>query len=111
MLQEICETHLAQLASNATAFHNEQRHFGMTIQGCRYQNLPVSRYRVYCLERLREEYGSLAEADRSTVRALLPWPEATLIWSPEVVAKSGYDEARQAPFNKAINVYGDGVPQ
>jgi len=111
LLQEICETHLVQLDANARAFDQKQDKFEMTVQGCRYQQLPVSRYRVYCLEMLRENFASLHEDAQHLVRSLLPFEAASIIWSPEVQAKSGYDEAREAPFNKAINVFGDGVPQ
>ena len=111
MLQEIAETHLVQLTHNAQCYAKDQQHFDMTVQGCHYQHLPVSRYRVYCLERLREEYQALSEADQRKVQALLPYQSADVIWQPEPIANSGYDEAREAPFNKAINVYGDGVPK
>lgn len=111
MLQEIAETHLVQLASNAEAYAREQRQFDMLVQGCQYRNLPVSRYRVYCLERLREEFQSLATSEQNQVQMLLPYPGADVIWQQDAIAQSGYDQAREAPFNKAINVYGDGVPE
>lgn len=110
MLREIAETHLVQLRDNAIAFGKGQRHFDMAVQGCAYQHLPVSRYRVYCLEKLRDEYAALSEADQDSVRALLPWPGAGILWQDSIGAESGYDAAGEAPFNKAINVYGDGVP-
>jgi glutathione S-transferase len=111
MLKEIAETHLAQLAHNATAYGKDQQHFEMNVQGCHYRNLPVSRYRVYCLERLREEFTRLSAEEQATVRSLLPYTEADILWQDSIPATSGYDEAREAPFNKAINVYGEGVPQ
>lgn len=43
------------------------------------------------------------------MKTLLPYPEAAVIWKQTVPARSGYDEARAAPFNKAINVFSDGV--
>jgi len=111
LLKELAETHLVQLAANARAHAAGRTHFDMTAQGCRYTALPVSRYRVHCLERLREEFAALVPADRERVRALLPHGEAAVIWERDVPARSGYDEAREAPFNKAINVFADGVPQ
>ncbi|MEM7018900.1 MAG: glutathione S-transferase N-terminal domain-containing protein, partial [Pseudomonadota bacterium] len=50
LLKEVCETHLAQLAANTIAWHSEQAKMEMTVQGCHYSNVPVSRYRVWCLE-------------------------------------------------------------
>jgi len=38
-------------------------------------------------------------------------PQADVIWSDTIPARSGYDTEHEAPFNKAINVFGDGVPQ
>ena len=83
----------------------------MKVQGCECVNLPVSRYRVACLERLREAHAELDEAQQKTVRALLPHPGAAVLWDPTFSTRSGYDEERRAPFNKAINVYGTGVPR
>ncbi len=105
MLKEIAETHMVQLRENAIAHENSQSHFEMTAQNCRYKKLPVSRYRVYCLERLREQFNELSSEHQDKVKALLPHPEYTLIWNDEVTANSGYDVERQAPFNMAINVF------
>lgn len=111
LLKEIAETHLVQLTHNAEAYGSEQSHFEMTVQGCHYRSLPVSRYRVWCLEKLREAYADLSGAGQDAVQRLLPYPTASILWQPEAPAKSRYDEERLAPFNKAINVYGDGVPK
>ncbi len=111
MLKEICETHLGQLAANAIAYSLGPRRFDMKIQECDYSRMPVSRYRVACLERLREAFVELADADQRMVRALLPYPEASILWSSEIPASSGYDPERLAPFGKAVNVYAMGVPR
>ena len=111
MLREIAETHLVQLARNAEAFERSESHFDMDVQGCCYRRLPVSRYRVYCLERLREGFALLPGQDQQKVKALLPYPQAVVLWQGVPTARSAYDEAGQAPFNKAINVFGDGVPR
>lgn len=111
MLREVCETHLEQLAANAVAYATGPGRFAMTIQTCEYVEMPVSRYRVACLERLREAFTKLEGSDQSAVRALLPHPEAEILWSTTPAAASGYDEERLAPFGKAINVYASGVPR
>lgn len=105
MLKEIAETHIVQLRENAIAFGKTQTSFEMTVQGCHYKKLPVSRYRVYCLERLREQFAELSPEHQDKVKTLLAHPEYTLIWESDVTANSGYDVERQAPFNKAINVF------
>ena len=83
----------------------------MRIQQCEYIEMPVSRYRVACLERLREAFAELESHDRSTVRALLPHSQAEILWSTSIAASSGYDEERLAPFGVAINVYASGFPR
>jgi glutathione S-transferase len=111
MLREICETHLEQLAANVAAYADGPRRFAMTIQECGYVNMPVSRYRVACLERLRESFTNLLGSDQDSVRKLLPYSQAEILWSPTIAASSGYDEDREAPFGKAINVYAKGYPR
>ncbi|MCP5181325.1 MAG: glutathione S-transferase family protein [Pseudomonadales bacterium] len=110
LLREIAETHLEQLARNAEAYARGASHFDMTVQGCRYTRLPVSRYRVHCLEQLRAAWAGLSADDASRVQLLLPYDQAGVLWQPEPPARSDYDTAGEAPYNKAINVYGDGVP-
>jgi glutathione S-transferase len=111
MLKEVAETHLVQLAVNAEAYAQRLSHFDMTVQGAHYKRLPVSRYRVWCLEVLREAFAALEPGEQKQVHALLPYPPAEVLWRETIPATSGYDEAKEAPFNKAINVYGDGVPR
>lgn len=105
MLEEIAQTHLVQLRENTLAHSRRESDFDMTVQGCRYRRIPVSRYRVYCLERLREHFAALDGPEQEEVEALLSYPECELLWQPGVPARSGYDVERQAPFNRGINVY------
>lgn len=110
LIREACDTHLVQLRENARAYQREQSHFEQEIQGCHYRRLPVSRYRVWCLEELRRHWRELADAERSALRSQLSEP-ASVLWEPEPVATSDYDPERRAPFNRAINVFGTGVPR
>lgn len=75
-----------------------------------YTDMPISRYRVYCLERLREHYQALDDAGQAAVKKLLPYPEAGILWEPSFDVTSGYDEDRHLPYGHAINVYGQGTP-
>lgn len=111
MLKEICETHLQQLTANAAAFAAGQTRFEMVVQGCQYQDMPISRYRVYCLERLREHFQALDETSQTRVKSLLPYSEAEILWAPAFDVASGYDEDRHLPYGHAINVYGEGTPE
>ncbi|MEO1476196.1 MAG: glutathione S-transferase N-terminal domain-containing protein [Pseudomonadota bacterium] len=110
LLKEVCETHLQQLNANAAAYAEETSAFDMTVQGCIYTDMPVSRYRVYCLECLRASFAALSEADQDKVRALLPYSEAEILWRDTIEARSGYNEDGHLPYGPAINVYGEGTP-
>jgi len=105
LLREVAETHMVQLAANAQAYNAGRKRFAMSVQGCQYEDIPTSRYRVYCLERLREHFAALDATSQEAIKALLPHPECALIWQTTVPAHSGYDPDRQAPFNKAIKVF------
>lgn len=110
LLKEACETHLVQLAENARAYGAGASKFAMTVQGCDYINMPVSRYRVWCLEQLRECFASLNLADQDEVKAILPYTGADILWADKGVAASNYDTERRLPYGKAINVYSEGTP-
>ena len=110
LLREICETHLVQLAANAEAYASSAKSFNMTVQGCAYSGLPVSRYRVYCLEELRRAFAALTPEDQESVRSVLSFPEANVLWSEKPPSNSGYNADRHLPYGPAINVYGDGTP-
>lgn len=110
LLLEICETHLAQLRQNAEAYSDGRKRFHQTIQDCRYHNVPVSRYRVWCLEELRRHFNGLTEEIQSRLKSVLTSTEAQILWDDTKFKASEYDNERRAPFNRAINVYGTGVP-
>ena len=111
LLKEICETHLVQLAANASAYARDAKSFEMVVQGCRYKDMPVSRYRVYCLECLRASFAALAPAAQQQIRQLLAYPEAEILWQAEAPAASNYNVDQHLPYGAAINVYGnDGTP-
>lgn len=110
LLDEVCQTHLAQLRQNAAAYSDGKRRFNQTVQACDYRNVPMSRYRVWCLEELRREFSDLADADKARVTSVLPDPNAAILWDGTEVKPSGYDPDRLAPFNRAINVFEGGTP-
>ncbi len=110
LLREACETHLSQLRQNAEARGRNLGRYDQLIQGCQYKQVPSSRYRVWCLERLRAEWAQLDEPARIALREHLPEPEAAVLWDESPVVASDYDSEGLAPFNRAINVFGRGVP-
>ncbi|MBI1814034.1 MAG: glutathione S-transferase family protein [Deltaproteobacteria bacterium] len=105
ILDEIGSAYLPYLCANAEAWKAKQRRFDVTIQSVPYQDLPTSRYRVWCLERLRVHCNALAEAARREARALL---ERHGCWEPlwrVVDPDSGHDPEGRAPFAHGINVF------
>jgi glutathione S-transferase len=105
ILDEIGATHLEHLCANAEAWKAGRRRFGVTIQGVGYRRLPTSRYRVWCLERLRAHFAALSEPDQGAARALL---EKHACWEPlwrVEGAASGLDPEGLAPFAPGERVY------
>ena len=64
---------------------------------------------MWCLERLRKEYGELNVDQQQQLRSLLQFPGAEILWTEDFEPRSGYDEKGEAPFNRAINVHEKGV--
>jgi len=110
LLNECCETNLAQHRQNAEVFGNSTSRYDLDVQGVTYEKVPSSRYRVWCLEELRREWDALDSVVQGKLKATLTCPEAAVLWDGSEFAPSDYDTDRKAPFNKAINVFGDGVP-
>jgi hypothetical protein len=105
LLQEISETHLPNLAANAIAWGEGKKQYAVTIQGTAYTDLPVSRYRCWCLEQLQAQFGDLPAASRDAVRTLLEdqggWESLWQVEEP----RSDYDPQGQAPFAVGLKVY------
>lgn len=105
ILREIGDGYLPYLSANADAWKGRAKRFDVELQGARYQRLPVSRYRVWCLERLRAHFEGLAPDAQQQARMLL---ETNGCWEPfwrvEAPA-SGYDPAGEAPFARGLPVF------
>jgi len=77
------------------------------IQETLYRGLPTSRYRVWCLEKLQEQYRSLDDQSRARVDTLCGSACKQEPLFDEVNPNSGYDHDRKAPFGKSIPVFPD----
>jgi glutathione S-transferase len=97
-LREIGDAYLPFLNANARAWSRRARRFDAEIQGVRYRDLPVSQYRVWCLEELRRHHGELPEPARERARALL---ERHACWEPlfQETIDSRYDPEGRVPFH------------
>ncbi|MGB2573390.1 MAG: glutathione S-transferase family protein [Henriciella sp.] len=110
LLHEISETHLQQHANNAMAYRNGQTHFDQRIQTCHYRNLPMSRYRVWCLEALQKHWNRLDKNTMARLTAHMTNGAEDILSDKGPGPSSGYDTEDAAPFNRAINVFADGLP-
>jgi glutathione S-transferase len=105
LLREIGGAYLPYLAANAEAWRARVRHFDLALPGVRYR-LPVSRYRVWCLEQLQRHARALAPAAREAVQKRL---EAHGAWEPlwrVAEPASGHDPEGRAPFARGLPVFG-----
>ncbi len=99
ILDEVGSAYLPFLNANAGAWSAGQRKFDAEIQGVSYRRMPVSQYRVWCLEELRRHYEELPEPEQEEVRSRL---EAHGCWSPLYDAGpivSDYDPEGRVPFH------------
>jgi glutathione S-transferase len=106
LLRDAGAAYLPYLCANAEAWKARRRRFDVEIEGARYRELRVSRYRVWCLEELRRHFETLAGSARDDARRLLEdhgcWQP---LWRVEAPG-SGYDAAGAAPFARGIPVFG-----
>jgi glutathione S-transferase len=98
ILDEVGSAYLPYLCANAWGWKSGRRRHDAEIQGVLYRELPVSQYRVWCLEQLRAHYEALPDAPKAEARALLEahgcWDPLWRVESPD----SRYDAEGQVPF-------------
>tara|TARA_R110001592_G_scaffold363371_1_gene685580 strand:- start:198352 stop:199461 length:1110 start_codon:yes stop_codon:yes gene_type:complete len=110
ILDEIGRQYLPYQCANVDAVKAEKKRFDAEIDGVRYRGARWSKYRVWCLQRLRDHFNVLAPADQSTAEALLA---SHGCWEPlwrhqDLPLDSGFCD--RLPFRvdaKMIDVYDD----
>ena len=105
LLDDVGAAYLPYLCANAEAWKAKRRRFDVVIQGATYVQVPTSRYRVWCLERLRMHCDGLPVDVRATARALL---ERHACWEPlwrVTDCRSGHDPDARAPFARGLKVF------
>lgn len=98
ILNDIGDAYLPYLNANALAWQAGKEHFDPVMQGVQYRSVPVSQYRVWCLEQLQQRAGEVPKESQEQLKTLL---QARGIWDPLFeLAKpaSRYDEGNDAPF-------------
>ena len=71
ILDEIGSQYLPYLCSNVDAVAAGEKRFNAEIGGVQYRGARWSKYRVWCLQQLREHYRALSTADQGEARRLL----------------------------------------
>lgn len=104
-LREIAETHLEALCANADAWAEAKKLHDPLIQGVQYRDVPVSQYRVWCLERLQEQRAAVSQNARDTLDAILQDNGALEPLTRQSAPNSGYNTQRSAPFGTSIPVF------
>ncbi|CAA0111167.1 Uncharacterised protein [Halioglobus japonicus] len=79
ILNEVGQHYLPYLCENIDAVKKGHQRFDAEIGGVLYRGARWSKYRVWCLQRLREEYTALPEQDQQLARSLL---EQHSCWEP-----------------------------
>ncbi len=108
ILDEIGTHYLPYLNANIDAVMAGQKRFDADIGGVRYKGARWSKYRVWCLQQLRDHFNALAPADQDIARNLL---EQHGCWEPlwqhaDLPMDAGL--CSQLPFHvdaKMIDVY------
>ena len=98
ILKDAGDAYLPYLNDNARAWQQGLKRFDPVIQGVQYGAVPVSQYRVWCLEQLQQHARAVPETHKGQVQAIL---EAQGCWQPLFALDepgSHYDEGSDAPF-------------
>ena len=104
-LREIAETHLEALCANAVAYACGKNLHDPVIQGVSYCDVPVSQYRVWCLQRLQERRLAIPQSARVELDSLLNEHGALEPLIRLSGIESGYKAGELAPFGRAIPVF------
>jgi hypothetical protein len=113
LVTEIGATHLQSLNANAAAWVQDPKagFYDMRLQGTDYKKVPLSHYRVWCLEEVQRHYHALADDAKAEVDKVLTACGAREALLAQDGVKSGYNENSTAPFGKgALAVHHD-VPR
>lgn len=98
MLEDAGSGYLPYLNANALAWRQGLDRFDPVIQDVQYRSVPVSQYRVWCLEELQRRLAEVPDSSKEELQLTLT---ARGCWAPlNEISEPGsrYDEAREVPF-------------
>ena len=79
LLDDIGESYLPYLCANVEAVAAGRQRFDVSVGGVDYRGARFSRYRVWCLQELRDQFNAMPDAARTETQALL---ERHHCWEP-----------------------------
>jgi glutathione S-transferase len=106
ILDRVGGDYLPHLCANAEAWKAGHKRFSLEIEGVRYERLRTARYRVWCLEQLRQHFESLPDDVARQAREIL---ERHACWEPlwrVADTRSGVDPDGLAPFGPGFSMTG-----
>ncbi|CAN0604613.1 unnamed protein product, partial [Ectocarpus sp. 12 AP-2014] len=79
ILDDVGEAYLPYLNDNARAWQQGLDRFDHLTQGVQYRKVPMSQYRVWCLEELQRKARAVPEGDQERLKDIL---SARACWEP-----------------------------
>ena len=104
-LDDIGENYLPYLNANAEAVAAGKKHFDTSAGGVSYHAARSSRYRVWCLEQLRDHYRALSADNQTQARN---WLEQHGCWAPLWQVQeldSGVNRSLTPPFGSNAMIF------
>ena len=79
LLEDIGAGYLKYLNANVTAVREKKAVFDVTVDGITYKNARYSRYRVWCLSQIRDNFSNLPKDSQEEIKKIL---KTTGCWEP-----------------------------
>ncbi|MEM8767567.1 MAG: glutathione S-transferase family protein [Pseudomonadota bacterium] len=98
ILESVGSAYLPYLNDNAKAWQQGLSRFDPIIEGVPYRDVPVSQYRVWCLEELQRQARAVPESAQPLLKGLLGDHGCLEPLFALADPGSRYDESREAPF-------------
>lgn len=106
LLREVGQAYMPYLLANAQAVAQGHKRFNVTIQGCAYQQVRTSRYRLLCLEMLQHHFAALSALQRVELDAIFAGSGISPALRAQLPARSGVDVVTHSAFSPGLAMLG-----
>jgi glutathione S-transferase len=106
LLRDAGQAYLPYLLANALAVAQGHKRFNVTIQGCAYQQVRTSRYRLLCLEMLQHHFAALSALQRVELDAIFAGSGISPALRAHLPARSGVDVVTHSAFAPGLPMLG-----